>query len=216
MAHAWRAGGRWWLWGRVGDLFLRYMTDSYVTWLIHAWYDSCIDDLFCEDVMGHILRDHILREILREPWYDSCMMGHILRDWTHIFTNRVIYTWVIWRRDGTYIEGSRTHIYSCMYIVRDRTHIYIYIAWGDTHIWSRLHKPCHLYMSHITYVWVMSRMNPSCNVKINHRIYVGHILRDWTHMYSCMYIVRDRTHIYIYILRERTHVYVYVVCVIYM
>ena len=80
-----------------------------------------------------------------------------------------VFIWLTYRWHGLWIRVSNPSIYVPSYM----SHIMVpsispSIYDPSIYVPSRLHKTSHLYMSHITHVWVMSRMNPSCNVKINH------------------------------------------------
>jgi len=81
--------------------------------------------------------------------------------------SHVPYAWVILHR---FSAGNKSDIA----FVHDFCHIRV----KSCHVWmshvtyewvmSRMNESCHVWMSHVTYEWVMSRMNESCHILISH------------------------------------------------
>jgi len=144
------------------DPLLCDMTHSCVAWLILMWHDSYAL-VTCASIASAL-------EALATSWHDSfCVtwlipMRHdsFLSDMSHSYVTCLILMWhdsrIYHLRIHSLCLGSASNFVICIWRFFARIHSILLVC---MRVMSRIYESCHVWMSHVTYEWVMSRMNES-------------------------------------------------------
>jgi len=108
------------------------MTHSYVTWHIHMWHASFINDM-CE--MTHSYVTWLIR-----MWHDS-----FLRDTTHSYTRHKSCICCVQLVNHSYHRYDTSNHILMSHVIHEC-------------IMSHMNELCHIWTSHIAYGWVMSHI----------------------------------------------------------
>jgi len=184
----------WWVMSIPMNTACKHIWMSQQPWDVPYTNESCSTHMD-ESCQWMVKSTHMNESTVLSCMKESChiWMSHVTYEWVMSHINESCHVTYEWFNSQVMYERVMSHLKQSCHtwaLVQPKSFIESCHIWMSrvTYEWvmSHINESCHMWMSHFTYEWVMSHMNESCHIWMSHVTYewvMSHMNGSFQHIW---------------------------------